>query len=151
MAKQAPKYTPSNSNTLIEKFINYIMLDGKKTVARTIFKDAMEIIKKRGYKNTAEAFERAVRNVAPILEVKAKRVGGSVYQIPIEVPPKRQQALAFRWIMKAAKSKKGSNFSKRLANEIIEACEGTGEAVKKKEDVFRMAQANKAFAHLARY
>jgi small subunit ribosomal protein S7 len=151
MAKASPKYTPADSNELIEKFINYIMLHGKKTIARTTFKNSMEIVKKRGYKNTAETFERAVRNVSPILEVKAKRVGGSVYQIPIEVPPKRQQALAFRWILKAAKSKKGSPLSKRLANELIEACEGTGEAVKKKEDVFRMAQANKAFAHLARY
>ena len=142
---------PADSTPMMELFVNYIMLHGKKTTARRIFKDALGIIQQRGYKNTAETFERAVRNASPMLEVKAKRVGGSVYQIPIEVSPKRQLTISFRWILGAAKSKKGSPLAKRLANEFIEACEGTGEAIKKKDDVFRMAQANKAFAHLARY
>lgn len=151
MAKASPTHIPDSSTPLMEKFINYIMLRGKKNGARQILNDTLGIVNSRGYKNTGETFERAIRNVAPILEVRAKRVGGSVYQIPIEVPPKRQQALAFRWLLGAARGKKGSPLSKRLANEIIEACEGTGEAVKKKDDVFRMAQANKAFAHFARY
>jgi len=151
MAKRSAQFTPKDSDELIEKFINYIMLHGKKSVARRVFTDSMEIIQKRGYKNPQQTFESAVRNVKPSLEVKAKRVGGSVYQIPVEVQPKRQVALAFRWILTAAKSKKGSELSKRLANELIEACEGTGAAVKKKDDVFKMAQANKAFAHFARY
>ena len=149
--KHAPQYIPTNSNPSVEKFINYIMTRGKKSVARNIFHEMLEIIKTRGYKAPLESFEKAVRNVTPLVEVKAKRVGGSVYQIPIEVTPKRQQALAFRWILTAARHKKGSPLAKRLANEIIEACEETGEAIKKKEDVFRMAQANKAFAHLAKY
>ncbi|MDF2379210.1 MAG: 30S ribosomal protein S7 [Candidatus Gracilibacteria bacterium] len=151
MAKRSPQFTPANSTELIEKFINYVMLDGKKSVARRIFKDTLELIEKRGYKKPEETFERAVRNVSPSLEVKAKRVGGSVYQIPMEVQQKRQIALSFRWILSAARGKKGSPLSKRLADELIEACEGTGAAVKKKEDVFKMAQANKAFAHFARY
>ena len=151
MAKQAPQFTPEKSTELIEKFINYIMLHGKKSVARRIFSDSMEIIKTRGYKNPQETFEKAVRNVSPTLEVRAKRIGGSVYQIPVEVRQNRQQALAFRWILTAAKGKKGSPLAKRLADEFIEACEGTGTAIKKKEDTFKMAQANKAFAHFARY
>jgi small subunit ribosomal protein S7 len=149
--KHSPQHIPASSNSTVEKFINYIMLNGKKTVARNIFKQALDIINKRGYKEPLQTFERAIRNVSPLVEVKAKRVGGSVYQIPIEVPPKRQQSLSFRWILTAARKKKGSPLAKRLANELIEACEGQGEAMKKKEDVFKMAQANKAFAHLARY
>lgn len=127
------------------------MLDGKKSVARRAFNDCLDIVKTKGYKNPLETFEKAVRNVSPMLEVKGKRVGGSVYQIPIEVPPKRQIALAFRWILNSARDKKGTPLAKRLANEIIEAFEGTGAAIKKKDDIFKMAQANKAFAHFARY
>jgi len=151
MAKKAPIYIPVKSNELIEKFINYIMLGGKKTVARRTFNNCLEIIQSRGYKKPEEAFERAVRNITPTLEVRAKRIGGSIYQIPVEVQPKRQLSLALRWLLKAAKDKKGSPLAKRLADEIIEAYEGTGTAIKKKEDTFKMAQANKAFAHFARY
>ena len=151
MAKRSPQFTPEGSTDLIEKFINYLMLDGKKTTARRIFKDSLEMIKKRGYANPKETFEKAVRNVTPTLEVRAKRIGGSVYQIPVEVKQKRQISLSFRWILNAVKSKKGSPIAKRLADELIEACEGTGNAIKKKEDTFKMAQANKAFAHYARY
>lgn len=151
MAKKAPSYTPPHSSELMEKFVNYIMIGGKKTTARRIFQECLEIVKTRGYTKPQESFERAIRNVAPTLEVRAKRIGGSVYQIPIEVQPKRQMALAFRWLLGAAREKKGSPLSRRLANEIIEACEGTGLAIKKKEDTFKMAQANKAFAHLAKY
>jgi len=151
MAKRAPNFTPAHSNELIETFVNYLMKRGKKTTARRIFGECMEIVKTRGYTKPAESFEKAIRNVSPTLEVRAKRIGGSVYQIPIEVQPKRQLALAFRWMLGAAREKKGAPLSRRLANEIIEACEGTGLAIKKKEDTFKMAQANKAFAHLAKY
>ncbi len=151
MAKKSPQFTPEGSTDLIEKFINYLMLDGKKTTARRIFKTSLDLIKKRGYANPKETFEKAVRNVTPTLEVRAKRIGGSVYQIPVEVKQKRQVSLSFRWILNAVKSKKGSPIAKRLADELIEACEGTGNAIKKKEDTFKMAQANKAFAHYARY
>ena len=127
------------------------MIGGKKSIARRIFNECLEIVKTKGYNKPLETFERAVRNVVPTLEVKGKRVGGSVYQIPIEVPPSRQTALAFRWILGAAREKKGSPLAKRLANELIEAFEGTGSAIKKKDDIFKMAQANKAFAHFAKY
>lgn len=149
--KQSPKYMPPGSNELMERFINAIMRKGKKTIARNIFTDCMGIVKTRGYTNPVETFEKAMRNISPTMEVRAKRIGGSVYQIPVEVQPRRQRALAFRWMLEAARGKKGAPLSKKLANEIIEACEGTGSAVKKKEDTFRMAQANKAFAHLAKY
>lgn len=151
MSKRAPSFTPSHSNELVETFVNYLMLKGKKTTARKIFHDCMEIVKTRGYTKPQESFEKAIRNVSPTLEVRAKRIGGSVYQIPIEVQPKRQLALAFRWMLGAAREKKGAPLARRLANEIIEACENTGLAIKKKEDTFKMAQANKAFAHLAKY
>lgn len=151
MAKKAPSYIPPSSNELMEKFINCIMKQGKKNIARDIFEESLEIVKARGYTNPKETFEKAMRNVTPALEIRPKRIGGSVYQIPIEVQPKRQISLAMRWILAAARDKKGVPMAKRLANEIIEACEGTGTAVKKKEDTFKMAQANKAFAHLARY
>jgi small subunit ribosomal protein S7 len=151
MSKRAPSFTPAHSNELIETFVNYLMKQGKKTTARSIFHDCMEIVKTRGYTKPMESFEKAIRNISPTLEVKAKRIGGSVYQIPIEVQPKRQLALAFRWMLGAAREKKGAPLARRLANEIIEACENTGLAIKKKEDTFKMAQANKAFAHLAKY
>ncbi|MDP3976301.1 MAG: 30S ribosomal protein S7 [bacterium] len=151
MVKHTPKFVPKDSTELSEKFVSYIMSDGKKTTARRVFHDCLKIIETRGYKSPAQTFEKAVRNVTPSLEVRAKRIGGSVYQIPVEVQPKRQLALSFRWIIGAAKGKKGSGLARRLADEIIEACEGTGTAMKKKDDVFRMAQANKAFAHFARY
>ena len=151
MSKRAPSFTPADSNELMESFVNYVMKQGKKSTARKVFGECLEIVKTRGYTKPQEAFEKAVRNTSPTLEVRAKRIGGSVYQIPIEVQPKRQQALSFRWLLSAAREKKGSTIARRLANEIIEACEGTGLAIKKKEDTFKMAQANKAFAHLAKY
>jgi small subunit ribosomal protein S7 len=149
--KRSPSHVPETSAADIERFINYVMLHGKKSIARKIMGDAFEIVKNRGYDNPHQTFQRAISNVTPLLEVRAKRIGGSVYQIPVEVPPKRQQSLAYRWLLDAAKNKKGSPLAKRLADEIIEAAEGMGAAVKKKDDVFKMAQANKAFAHYARY
>lgn len=140
-----------DSNPVNEKFINYLMLDGKKGVARKILSDALEEIKKRGHKDPQKIFETAVKNITPRLEVRPKRIGGAVYQIPIEVKPKRQRMLAFRWLRDGSRSKKGSPMYKKLADEIIDASNETGYSFKKKEDTLRMAQANKAFAHFARY
>ena len=126
------------------------MIGGKKNLARKIFKETLEIIGKQD-KFPEKTFEKAVNNVKPNLEVKAKRIGGAVYQIPIEVKPSRQIALSFRWIINASRSRKGAKMAKKLADEIIAASNNEGAAIKKKEDTIKMALANKAFAHYARY
>ena len=145
------KYMPEGSTEWQEKFINCMMLRGKKSVSRTIFGNAMKIMRDQGVKNPEEVFEKAIRNVMPNMEVRAKRVGGSVYQIPVEVKPKRQLALSIRWIIGVCRSKKGKAMAENLAAELLEASKDAGAAFKKREDVHRMAAANKAFAHLARY
>ncbi|MBU1018379.1 MAG: 30S ribosomal protein S7 [Patescibacteria group bacterium] len=144
-------YIPQNSTPLQEKFINYIMLDGKKTIARKIFADTLKELANTGSKDPIQVFERAIENIKPNMEVRPKRIGGGVYQIPIEVTPKRQLMLAFRWILLAARDKKGSPIYKRLAQELLDAANQTGTAMKKKEDTHKMAAANKAFAHYARF
>jgi len=142
----------ANGNTQqIEKFINYVMLDGKKNIARRIVKDAFQFIKEKTKENPATVFSEAIDNVKPALEVRAKRVGGAVYQIPMEVKPKRQFQIACKWIILAARGKKGAPMFRKLADELLQAYNNEGAAVKKKEDTHRMAQANKAFAHFARY
>lgn len=143
-------YIPADSNPLQEKFINYIMKDGKKNVARIIFKDTIKIIGEKD-KQPEKVFERAIENVKPTIEVRAKRIGGAVYQIPVEVKPHRQLALAFRWILGATRSKKGTGMAKKLADELVAAANNEGAAIKKKDDTVKMAQANKAFAHYAKY
>ena len=145
------KYIPEGSTEWQEKFINCIMLRGKKSVARNIFGNAMKIMRDQGVKNPEEVFEKAIRNVIPNMEVRAKRVGGSIYQIPVEVKPKRQLALSMRWIIGACRGKKGKTMAEKLAAELLDASKEAGAAFKKREDVHRMAAANKAFAHLARY
>lgn len=145
------KYIPEGSNPWQEKFINCMMRRGKKSVSRAIFGDAMKIMQDQGVKNPQEIFEKALRNVMPNTEVRARRVGGSVYQIPVEVKPKRQLTLSIRWIIEACRGKKGKPMAEKLAMELLEASKETGGAFKKREDVHRMASANKAFAHLARY
>ena len=127
------------------------MLDGKKTVARRLLKETFEIVQKKTGEKPREVFDQALENIKPSLEVRPKRIGGSVYQIPREVKPRRQFQLASRWILAAARSKKGTNFASSLASEIIQAANNEGAAIKKKEDSHRMAQANKAFAHFAKY
>ena len=154
MATTAQKYhqhIPQGSNPLQEKFINYVMLDGKKTIARKIFKEAMDEIKQKGHSNPEIIFEKALENIKPNMEVRPKRIGGAVYQIPIEVKPNRRIMLAFRWLLTAARGEKGRSLGKRIAKQLLEASEGVGPAVKKKEDTHKMAAANKAFAHYARY
>jgi len=144
-------YIPEGSNELQEKFINCMMRAGKKSIARTIFAGAMQILRDQGKTNPVAIFDKALENVKPITEVRARRVGGSVYQIPTEVPPKRQMALSIRWIIGACRAKKGKPMAEKLAQELLDASNETGTAFKKREDVHKMAQANKAFAHFARY
>ncbi len=151
MKTKITTYVPPHSDFTSEKFINKIMLDGKKTVARRIFNDMLSELERRGNKNPKETFLRAIDNTKPSMEVRPKRVGGAVYQVPFEVPVKRQQMLSFRWILNAARGRKGMPMFKRLTSEILEAAEGTGSAIKKKDDVEKMAQANRAFAHYARF
>ncbi len=151
MAQKKANFIPSNSNPLQEKFINCVMLDGKKSVARKIFNDMLEEIKSKGHKKPAETFERAIKNVMPQIEVRPKRVGGAIYQVPVEVKPHRQQTLAIRWILAATRGKKGSPMYKKLATEILAAANEEGGAFKKRDDVHKMAKANRAFAHFARF
>jgi small subunit ribosomal protein S7 len=144
-------YLPENSSTLIEKFVCSMMWDGKKNVARQILADCFLELKNKGHKDPQKAFENAVKNVMPEIEVRPKRVGGAVYQIPMEVNSKRQLSLAIRWILNSSRKKKGKPISVKLAEEINDALNDQGEAYKKKMDVKKMAEANKAFAHLANY
>ena len=149
MAKAVKQYIPQGSDPLIEKFINSLMQAGKKSVARKIFHDAMEVIKTRTKDQPLDVFNKALLNVTPLIEVRPKRVGGSVYQVPTEVGPKRQQSLAIRWVIGAARDRKGVPMAQKLAMELLDASSDQGAAFKKKQDVLKMAQANKAFAHLA--
>lgn len=148
---QIKSYIPQNSNPMQEKFVCYIMQRGKKSIARRILKDTLTIMAQRGAKSPEKTLETAIANVKPSLEVRPKRIAGAVYQIPMEVTPKRQQMLAFRWILNSAKDKKGKAMAEKLAGELMEAAEGLGNAIKKKEESHRMAAANKAFAHFARF
>ena len=138
---------PIYNSKLVTKLINSIMLDGKKGTAQTILYNAFDIIKEKTGKEPMEVFEAAMENIKPALEVKSRRVGGANYQVPIEIRADRSQALALRWLVNYARLRGGHSMADNLANEIIDASEGTGGAVKKREDTHRMAEANKAFAH----
>ena len=138
---------PVYNSKLVTKLINSIMLDGKKGVAQKIVYDAFDIIKEKTGKDPAEAFEAAMENVMPVLEVKSRRVGGSNYQVPMDVRPERRQTLGLRWITAYSRSRGEKTMKERLAGEIMDAMNGTGGAVKKRDDVHKMAEANKAFAH----
>jgi small subunit ribosomal protein S7 len=133
----------------VEKLINYIMERGKKNVARSLVYKAFAIIKEKTKEEPLEVFETAIRNVAPQVEVRSRRVGGANYQVPHEVRPERKQALTFRWIIEAAKGKKGKGMAEKLADEIMAGAKNEGDAVKKRENVHKMAEANRAFAHFA--
>ncbi|HBK34837.1 MAG: 30S ribosomal protein S7 [Candidatus Uhrbacteria bacterium GW2011_GWE2_40_58] len=152
--KKAPKRQllpdPKFGNVNIAKFINYIMNDGKKSLAQRIVYDALDIMSNETKQDALDLFDRAVKNVMPSLEVKSKRVGGANYQVPMPVRGDRRYTLAYRWIIAAARAKKGKTMAKRLAHEFIAAANSEGEAFKKKQDVQRMAEANRAFAHFAR-
>ncbi len=138
---------PIYKSKIVTKLVNTIMLDGKKGTAQSILYEAFEIIKNKTGKDPLEVFNAAMENIKPALEVKSRRVGGSNYQVPIEVSPARSQALALRWLVKYSRERGGKGMAENLANEIIDASNGTGAAVKKREDTHRMAEANKAFAH----
>jgi len=138
---------PVYSSTLVEKFINSIMLQGKKTVAQGIFYDSMEKIRERSGDDPLKLFKKAVENVKPLLEVKTRRVGGANYQVPIEVPNNQRTSLAIRWIVTQARSRPEKGMPEKLANELNDAANMRGGAIKKRDDVHRMAEANKAFAH----
>ncbi len=135
--------------SMMDKFTNYVMLDGKKSLAKKIMDDTFEEIKNKGNKTPVSIFDKALENVMPKIEVRPKRVWGSIYQVPQEVAQKRQIFLAAKWLIEAARSKKGASFSKFLAIELIEAANETGVAFKKKLEVYKMADANKAFARFA--
>ena len=138
---------PIYNSKVVTKLINTIMLDGKKGIAQTILYEAFDIVKEKTGEDALTVFEKALENVKPQLEVKSRRVGGSNYQVPVEVTPARSQALGLRWLVKYARLRGGRGMAENLANEITDAYNGTGAAVKKREDTHRMAEANKAFAH----
>ena len=131
----------------LQNFINRVIRDGKKSVATTAVYDAMDLIEARAKRSGIEIFDLAIKNVSPIMEVKPRRVGGATYQVPMEVPPYRRFALAARWILQAAKARSGKSFAEKLAGELLDASTGQGSAMRKREEVHKMAEANRAFSH----
>ena len=149
-SSQQLKPDPKFNSKLVSKFINCLMLGGKKSTAQMVFYSAMDIISEKVKDAGAlEVFEKAINNVKPLIEVRSKRVGGASYQVPMQVSSKRQQSLAFRWILTAARSKKGKPMGVRLASELLDAYNESGGAMTTRENIHRMAEANKAFAHFA--
>jgi len=138
---------PKYNDVLVAKFINNIMSDGKKSTAEKIVYDAFDVIQDKTREDPLKVFKKALENVQPQIEVKSRRVGGSTYQVPIEIRPNRRMALAMRWLRNFARRRHGRAMSEKLAAEMMEASMGRGESVKKREDVHKMAEANKAFAH----
>ncbi len=138
---------PLYNSKLVTKLINRLMVDGKKGVAQTILYDSFEMIKEKTNQEPMDVLNKALENIKPALEVKSRRVGGANYQVPVEVRPDRSQALGLRWLVQYARLRGGHSMAENLANEIIDASNGVGAAVKKREDTHRMAEANKAFAH----
>ncbi|MCI6276079.1 MAG: 30S ribosomal protein S7 [Clostridium sp.] len=147
IAKRDVLADPIYNSKVVTKLINSIMEDGKKGVAQKICYDAFEIIAEKTGKDALEVFETAMNNIMPLLEVKARRVGGATYQVPMEVRPERRQTLGIRWLLVAARKRGEKYMRERLANELLDAANNTGAAVKKREDTHKMAEANKAFAH----
>ena len=138
---------PVYHNRLVQQVINKVMLDGKKSVAEKIVYDAMSILAERTGRDAVEELEAGIRALTPVLEVRSRRVGGATYQVPVEVPPRRARTLAVRWLVQFARSRREKSMSQRLANELLDAQQQQGAAFKRKDDIYRMAQANKAFAH----
>ncbi len=138
---------PVYNSKLVSKFINGLMLDGKKSVAAKIFYGALDLIEKKSDEKGIDVFYKAVENIKPVMEVKSRRIGGATYQVPVEVRPVRQQALALRWIIGFTRKRSERTMVERLANELIDAANERGASYKKKEDTYKMAEANKAFAH----
>ena len=145
--KRYIKPDPRHNDLLVAKFVNYIMLDGKKSTSRNVVYESFDMIEKRTKKPALEVFKKAITNVQPMVEVRSRRVGGATYQVPMEVRAERRVSLALRWIKKYARDRKDKTMAERLSAELIAASNGEGSAVKKKDEVHRMAEANKAFAH----
>jgi small subunit ribosomal protein S7 len=146
-AKREVLPDPKFGSPLLAKFVNHVMESGKKSVAERIVYGALEIVREKLNKDPIEIFEQAMENIAPMVEVKARRVGGATYQVPVEVRPSRRNALAMRWIVEYSRKRGEKSMRQRLAGEMMDASQGKGAAVKKREDVHRMAEANKAFSH----
>ena len=134
-------------NRMVQKFINKVMIDGKKSISERIVYGAMEQLEQRERRPGLEVFEQALRNATPILEVKPRRVGGATYQVPVEIRPERRTALAMRWLINAARARSGRSMIEKLTAELLDAAHGQGATIKRREDTHRMAEANKAFAH----
>lgn len=147
VVKHEPIPDPVYQNVLAAQMINKLLLKGKKGVAESIFYGAMGVVGKKTGKDPVEVFERAVKNVMPVLEVRPRRVGGATYQVPVEVRPERRTALALRWLVQNARARAEKTMAEKLAAEILDASAGQGASVKKREDTHKMAEANKAFAH----
>lgn len=138
---------PVHGSRLAGAFINKLMVRGKKSTAEGVFFEALELIERRSKRPGLEVFEQALRNATPMVEVKPRRVGGSTYQVPMEIRPERRQALAIRWLIRAARDRTGRSMSERLSAELMDAANSAGATIRRKEDTHRMAEANKAFAH----
>ncbi|GAB1259194.1 30S ribosomal protein S7 [Aurantivibrio plasticivorans] len=147
VAKREVLPDPKFGNVTLAKFMNMVMVSGKKSVAERIVYGALEIVQEKLNKDPLETFDEALENVAPIVEVKSRRVGGATYQVPVEVRPARRQALGMRWLVEYSRQRGEKSMPQRLAGEMIDAAQGKGGAVKKREDVHRMAEANKMFSH----
>ncbi len=152
MRKSKPKKRyilpdPIYQDTLVTKFVNYLMVDGKKSVAYKIFYDAIDIVENRTKENGIDTWKKALNNVMPAVEVKSRRVGGATFQVPIEVRPSRKTSLGIKWLIRYSRSRGEKTMTERLAGEVIAAAKGEGAAVKKKDDTHRMADANRAFSH----
>ena len=147
VAKREVLPDPKFGNKVLAKFMNHVMVDGKKSIAEKIVYGALDVVGERTNSDPVEVFERALEEVAPMVEVKSRRVGGATYQVPVEVRPARRNALAMRWLVDCARARGEKSMPLRLAGEIMDAAEGKGSAFKKKEDVHRMAEANRAFSH----
>ncbi|MBL4722176.1 MAG: 30S ribosomal protein S7 [Alcanivorax sp.] len=147
VAKREILPDPKFGSQLLAKFMNHVMVDGKQSVAERIVYGALDIVTERKSGEALELFEKALDNIRPVVEVKSRRVGGATYQVPVEVRPSRRTALAMRWLVDSARKRGEKSMAQRLAGEVMDAAEGKGAAMKKREDVHRMAEANKAFSH----
>lgn len=147
VAKREVLPDPKFGNSTLAKFMNHVMISGKKAVAERIVYGALDVVAEKSGKDPLEVFDEALENIAPMVEVKSRRVGGATYQVPVEVRPSRRTALAMRWLVEYSRGRGEKSMPLRLAGELIDAAQGKGAAVKKREDVHRMAEANKAFSH----
>jgi small subunit ribosomal protein S7 len=147
VAKREILPDPKFGNVTLAKFVNHVMVSGKKSLAERIVYGALDLVKERSDRDPVEVFEEALENIAPVVEVKSRRVGGATYQVPVEVRPSRRTALAMRWLVDFSRNRNEKSMAQRLAGELLDASSNKGAAVKKREDVHRMAEANKAFSH----